>query len=175
MQKILTRLFITALLIYSTQSKSQSAFSLLRTGAHPKSNHIADSPEYSRVKIWMDGKSATELANLGIDLSEGDYRKGVWFTSDFNAHTISKINHAGFRTEILIDDVKAFYKNRIESSARNVVPVNSQTVACGTPAPAYPAPSHFYHGSMGGFFTYAQLLGILDSMTLLYPNLITIK
>lgn len=175
MQKNLTRLFIAILLTCSFHTKSQSAFSLLRTDAHPNKNHTSSAPEYSRVKIWLDGRSATELAKLGIDLSEGDYRKGVWFTSDLNAQTIAKINHAGFRTEILIGDVKSFYKNRIESSARNTEPENIQTVACGTPPPQYPAPAHFYQGSMGGFFTYAQLLNILDSMALLYPNLITVK
>lgn len=162
------------LLMGSTCANAQSAFSLLRTSANSK--HQTLSPEnYQRVKIWFDGKPATELARLGIDLSEGDFRKGVWFVSDFSTKTLSKIRQSGFRTEILIDDVKGFYKNRIESSARQTMPVTVQSSACGMSTPHYPVPSHFYHGSMGGYFTYAQLLDILDSMALLYPNLITVK
>ena len=126
---------------------------------------------YSRVKIWFDGKSELKLGSLGIDLTEGEYRKDVFFISDFSEKEISRIQDAGFRIEILISDVKAFYRNRNSSSNRKL----QQTSSCGQPAPLYPVPSHFYLGSMGGFFTYSELLDILDSMTLLYPNLITAR
>ena len=68
--------------------------------------------KYSRAKIWFDGKSELQLGKLGIDLTEGDLRKDVWFISDFSEKEISKIQSAGFRTEILIMDVKVFYRNR---------------------------------------------------------------
>ena len=174
MNKFLTAISVSVFL-FSAQAKSQSAFSLLRTSATPKTIHTSSPDRFQKVKIWMDGKPASALAMLGIDLGEGDYRTGVWFVSDLNITAITKIQQAGFRTEILIDDVKAFYRNRSESSARHPQPVNTQSVSCGTGAPHYPVPSHFYHGSMGGFFTYAQLLNIIDSMALLYPNLVTVK
>ncbi len=133
---------------------------------------FADDLKYSRAKIWFDGKSELQLGRFGIDLTEGDLRKDVWFVSDFSEKEISKIQSAGFRTEILINDVKAFYRNRNNSSNKK----SQQTISCGQPqSPVYPVPAHFYLGSMGGFFTYFQLLNILDSMTLLYPDLITVK
>jgi carboxypeptidase T len=171
----LSHFFFLAIFACSLTAHAQSAFSLLRTSATPRVKHLEGTPDYQRVKIWLDGRSPMALASLGIDISEGDYRKNVWFVTDCSSQTISKVQHAGFRTEIVIEDVKAFYKNRIQSAARHAQPDYSQSVSCGTFSPRYPTPSHFYYGSMGGFFTYGQLLNILDSMALLYPNLITVR
>ena len=51
----------------------------------------AGEPNYSRAKIWFDGKSEVKLATLGLDLSEGEYRKGVWFISDLSDREISSV------------------------------------------------------------------------------------
>lgn len=134
---------------------------------------FAKGPTYKKVKIWFDGKPTSLLSSAGVDLLEGEFRKGVWFISDFNDQEIETINHAGFRTEILISDVQQYYRER--STNRDNVRSES-AVGCQSSSPnQYQTPSHFYLGSMGGFFTYNQLLNILDSMQLLYPNLITIK
>ena len=79
----------------------------------------ADDLNYSRVKIWFEGKSEMSLGKLGIDLTEGEYRKGQWFISDFSEKEISQIQIAGFRTEILISDVRSFYINRNKKSTKN--------------------------------------------------------
>ena len=73
---------------------------------------LAQDLNYSRAKIWFDGKSEMALGKIGIDLTEGDYRKGVWFISDFSEKEISTITASGFRIEILITNVKTFYRNR---------------------------------------------------------------
>lgn len=132
---------------------------------------FADDQNYSRAKIWFDGKSEMELGKIGIDLTEGDYRKGVWFISDFSEKEISNIKAADFRIEILIRDVKTFYRERNKISQRKLQGI----INCEKISPVYPVPTHFYLGNTGGFFTYNQLLDILDSMALLYPNLISIK
>jgi carboxypeptidase T len=173
MRKFTLNIFIAATLLVTSAVNAQSAFSLLRTNPHPKKNTSV--PEYQRVKIWFDGKSPVELAKSGIDLSEGDYRKNVWYVSDLDMHMITKVRNAGFRVDVIIEDVKAFYKNRNETSRRNPETPNTQTVSCGITSPSYPMPAHFHHGSMDGFYTYVELQEILDSMALLYPNLITTK
>ncbi len=127
--------------------------------------------KYSRARIWFDGKPAYILAATGIDLSEGEYQKGKWFSSDFSEREILEIRKTGFRVEILIDDVKSFYRNR----NNNTLKTSSVGTPCGIPAPEYPVPSHFHLGSMGGFYTYNEMLDIVDSMALLYPNLISAK
>ena len=175
MNKIIFNIFMSAMLLVSGITSGQSAFSLLRTDVHQKKNPGHAVPEFQRVKIWFDGKSTSELAKLGIDLTEGEFRKGVWFVSDFDSKTIEEVKQSGFRTEIVIEDVKAFYKNRIESSSRKPQLPTTQSAPCGQSSPSYPMPAHFHHGSMGGFYTYSELMDIIDSMSLLFPNLITAK
>ena len=136
--------------------------------------HFSASSEelkYSRARIWFESKSPAELATIGIDLSEGEYKKGSWFISDFSDVELVKINQVGFRVEILIDDVQSFYRNRNNNPSKNSSSVNY----CNAISPDYPVPNHFYLGSMGGFYTYNQYLGIIDSMALLFPTLISAK
>jgi hypothetical protein len=174
MKKITLNIFIAALLLGSSIAAGQSAFSLLRTDVHSKKNSTTV-PEYQRVKIWFDGKAPAQLAKLGIDLSEGEFRKGVWFVSDLDSKTINAARQAGFRLDVVIEDVKAYYKSRTENSYRKPQQPQTQSAPCGITAPSYPMPAHFHHGSMGGFYTYSELIDIIDSMSLLYPNLITAK
>ncbi|MBL0103310.1 MAG: immune inhibitor A [Bacteroidetes bacterium] len=130
--------------------------------------------KYSRAKIHFDGKSGMELTRAGIDLTEGVYKTNTFFISDFSEKELARIRLAGYRVEIQIDDVQKFYRER-NSKVENNSQRTSSAVTCGQTAPEYATPSHFYLGGMGGFFTYSQMLNILDSMTLLYPNLITAK
>ncbi len=129
--------------------------------------------KYQKVKIWFDGKNTSQLAKLGVDLLEGEYKKGVWFISDFSGKEVESIQQAGFRVEVLIPDVQKFYRERAQQL--NSSPERINSVACGATTLSYATPSHFYLGGMGGYFTYTQMLNILDSMALLYPSLVTIK
>ncbi len=129
--------------------------------------------KYSRAKIWFDGKPVSELAQLGVDLLEGEYRPPIWFISDFNQKELNVIRNAGFRVDILIDDVIRYYRER--SIISHPGKLASNPVNCNEATYDYPTPSHFYLGSMGGFFTYNQLLEVLDSMRTLYPSLITVR
>lgn len=128
---------------------------------------------YHRAKVWFDENKPEKLSALGIDLSEGDCRAGVWFVSDFSDQELKRINNAGFRTEILIEDVQSFYRNRNNAETR--ISQSAGASGCGKFAPFYPVPVNFSGGSMGGFFTYSQLLSALDDMAAMYPNLITVK
>ncbi|HMR47391.1 MAG TPA: M14 family zinc carboxypeptidase [Bacteroidia bacterium] len=134
-------------------------------------NVFAQAEKYQKVRIWLDGKAVSSLAQSGVDLSEAHYRKGLYYETDLNTSELNRISTAGFRTEVLIDDVKQFYKQRNEQQTQKTL---SAVTSCST-APDYPQPAHFGYGSMGGFFTYQQLLDNLDSMAILYPNLITFK
>lgn len=127
--------------------------------------------KYSRAKIWLESKSPAELAAIGIDLTEGEYKKGFWFLSDFSEVELTRIKQVGFRVEIIIDDVQSFYRERNNNPSK----VSSSVSYCNAISPDYPVPNNFYLGSMGGFFTYNQYLNILDSMVMLFPNLITAK
>lgn len=127
--------------------------------------------KYKKVKIWFDGKQSSQLGKLGVDLLEGEHKRGVWFVSDFSESELTRIEQGGFRTEILIDDVQKFYRERAQRPTQQRV----SSVTCGTIPPTYTTPSHFYLGEMGGYFSYAQMIDIIDSMALLFPSLVTVK
>jgi hypothetical protein len=136
---------------------------------------FAQQQKYSRVKIYADMKGLAQLAQAGVCIDEGDMKRNVSFTSDFSASEINVIKQKGFKYDILIDDVKQFYKDQNDpKSSKYVPPVTPQNYGCG-PLINFPTPSHFNLGSMGGFFTYSEIMNKLDSMPILFPNLVKAK
>ncbi|MFM2226621.1 MAG: hypothetical protein RJA07_2823 [Bacteroidota bacterium] len=135
---------------------------------------LAQTEKYSRAKVFLNepGKTIKDLQTLGIAVDHGEYKKGISFTSDFSATELKSINNAGFKTEIIIDDVSQYYidqNNNHQTKKKSIA-------GCVATATKHPIkPSHFHLGSYGGYYTYAELLAIIDSMRLLYPNLISAK
>ncbi len=128
----------------------------------------AQQQKYSKVRVFLDGKPAQELMQLGVTCDHGHHRPSVHFESDFSQSDLRLMDLHGFRYEILIDDVADHYQQQnIEGSPRN----NACNSSSG--AADYPQPSNFSLGSMGGYLTYQQMLDNLDSMVSKYPNLIT--
>ncbi len=130
--------------------------------------------QYHRVKVYTPENSIRDLAALGIETDHGQLRPGVWFITDLSDFEITKISNAGFRYEVMIADVQKFY------TQQNIIstPVVSKSTAAGCSginAPVYQTPVNFSLGSMGGYFTYQQMLDNLDSMASKYPTLISIK
>lgn len=143
-------------------------FSLLLTSISLFS--IAQS--YSRAKVLTDEAGLAKLVNLGIAIDHGTHKKNSFFISDFSSAEIKAMRDAGFTVEIQIEDVKQFYvsRNAVSGPTRNTI--------CPPPAGQNPepiVPSNFQLGSMGGFFTYQEMLDQLDLMATLYPNLISAR
>lgn len=129
---------------------------------------------YQRVKVYTHGRSLMDIAALGIETDHGDHRPGVWFITDLSDAELQKVINAGFSTEVLIADVKRHYADQ------NLHPVPSSnkvssSVCGGLSGPSYPTPVNFSLGSMGGYFTYQEMLDHLDSMASKYPALIAAR
>ena len=125
---------------------------------------------YSRAKISLDASahSIQKLSALGLATDHGEYKKNTFFVADFSDIEIAKAQQAGFRVEIIVPDVSSYYSNQqVNKTARTT------SVSCNLPPVS--DPSHFHLGTYGGFFTYAEMLTILDSMRLLYPGLISMR
>ena len=120
---------------------------------------------YSKVRIMLDETSLTKIASFGIDVTEGEYRKGVYFTTDLSQMVINKLNEAGLKYEILIQDVSTYYAQR----AVNEMPLSISRDLNDE----WPVPENWEYGSMGGFYTLEEVMAELDSMAILYPNLIS--
>lgn len=133
---------------------------------------IAQQPQYSRVKIYGDAQELGRLGNLGLAIDHGEYKENTFFISDFSSYEIETIESNGFKYEILIDDVKAYYVDQNNFNVEHVRAGN-----CGSSGSAYnpQTPANFQLGTMGGYYKYQEFLDELDSMKSKYPNLISTK
>ena len=99
----------------------------------------------------------------------------MYFESDFSDNDIGVAKMFGMKVEILIEDVSAFYKEQNDKEnlpEPQAVFKNGNCTSSG--APTYATPNTKL-GSMGGFYTYNEMLSELDDMVAMYPNLITAK
>jgi hypothetical protein len=129
--------------------------------------------KYHRVKVNLQHQNINHLAQIGIAVDHGEYKKGIHFISDLSEEEIEKIKNKGFSYQLLIQDVEQYYIQQ-NTSLKNYNPHQSSlnTSGCKT-CPQFQTPANFNLGSMGGFFTYQEMLNILDSMAAKFPQLIS--
>jgi carboxypeptidase T len=129
--------------------------------------------KYSRAKIYLDAGNHTmsDLSALGLAVDHGEYKKNTFFVSDFSRHEIKKARKAGFKVEIVIADVAKYYEDQNKKKTAGA----EKTTAAGCAFPVLADPAHFHLGTYGGYFTYTEMLRILDSMHTLYPTLISTR
>ncbi len=130
--------------------------------------------KYSRAKVHYNTPENLQLlSQYGIPMEHGKHKVGWFVENDFSAEEIQTIRSLGIQVDILIDDVQKFYVDRNKTSSTSTTNKNASCSSSGSTS--YNTPVNFNHGSMGGFLTYTEMLAELDSMVLLYPNLITAK
>lgn len=135
-------------------------------------NSFAQEPElYHRVKVNTGASGLAAMAEAGIAVDHGMYKKGVYFITDLSASEIEKVKTLGLSYTIEIEDVSKYYRERNKQPNGGKPTGAAGCIACET----YATPSDFELGSMGGFFTYQEMLDILDSMKSKYPALVTTK
>ncbi|MDQ3048676.1 MAG: M14 family metallopeptidase, partial [Bacteroidota bacterium] len=139
-------------------------------------NSFAQKEKYSRIKIFTDEKGISQLASAGLSMEHGEMKKGFWFISDFSETEMAIVKQQGFSMEILIDDVKKFYKEQnLNQTSKSEDPgVSPLSIGCKTP-PVYPTPTNFSLGSMGGFFTYSEIMWHMDNLATLFPSIVKAK
>jgi carboxypeptidase T len=124
------------------------------------------SQNYSRIKIQLQPNTLETLGTMGIPV-EGAVHKGLYLITELRTDQLAELSAADIQFEVLIDDVADFYVHR-----NLAAPENTQTRNCGEPL-FYPVPSNFTLGSMGGFFTLAEIYEELDSMRARFPQLVS--
>ena len=129
--------------------------------------------KYQRVKIHLQNQNINRLAQLGIAVDHGEYKKGIHFISDLSIDEIEKVKNNGFNYQVLIQDVEQHYIQQ-NATLKNYNPHQSilNLSSCKT-CPQFQTPSNFNLGSMGGFFTYQEMINNLDSMAAKFPQLIS--
>jgi hypothetical protein len=126
--------------------------------------------QYSRVKVSLDqGHTFRQLAEMGLDTDHGQLRPGKFFISEFSAEEVQKIKAAGFLTDILVPDLDAHRQLSADPLSQGTLDRN---LSCATPpADEWTTPANYEPGSMGGYFTYQEMLDNLDAMASQYPQL----
>ncbi len=138
---------------------------------------------YSKIKISdASPKTVQTLSRLGLAVDCGlhhDHQHKELIT-EFSARELALLDVEGIAYEVLIADMQRFYQKRIAAdleengdpleqyrSSGQLIGFNSCEV------PNFAVPEHFELGSMGQFITYDEMITQLDSMALLYPELIS--
>lgn len=131
-------------------------------------------PVYSRVLIGLDdhGHSMRALGALGLPIDHGERADGGYIV-ELSGHDIDLARASGFNVDVLIPDVKDFYRDQNAAGA----PADDRALGwlCDGPT-TFAVPEHFATGSYGGgYFTWDEMLAELDEMVALYPELISAK
>lgn len=124
---------------------------------------------YSRVEIDLKKTSLEKISSLGIPI-EGKVKKYSTFITEISQYELEILEKNQIPYKILIEDVEQFYKER---NVKQQVE-EEKTTTC-YPSIHYLTPNNFNQGSMGGFLTYQEILNELDTMNVLYPNIISVR
>lgn len=131
------------------------------------------SQNYSKVKIYTNQIGLQQLAELGLPVDHGIHKKNHFVITDFSENEIDILASTGVMFDILIDDVKQYYKDHSkDQSTKNTV---CATTGGGEFTPTVPVNFETDVNSYAGFYTYQQMLDALDAMAVQYPNLISAK
>lgn len=143
---------------------------------------IVETQKYSRIRIFTNNEGMQRLNDLGIAADHGQYRRGAYFETDLSATEINKVQQAGFTTTIVHDDVIKFYQERATADFERMSHASAQnqnersSADCSSSSGFdYTVPANFNLGSMGGFFTYDEMIAHLDNMRALFPDHISEK
>jgi len=130
---------------------------------------IAQNIEYSKLKVFLKEGGLQALANDGVAIDHGHHKAGVFVINDFSADEKALLDEHNYDYEVLVKDVTQDYLDKRHQTSKQIQECNSIS------GPEYQTPENFTLGSVGGYFTYDEILGHLDNMQNLYPNLISLK
>lgn len=103
------------------------------------------------------------MAELGLPLDDSHTIKGRGLEIPLNESEIALLDEQGILYNIVQEDLEKYYGDICRRNLENI------------PAPRDDDPVHMKYGSMGGFYTFDQMVLDLDSMLILYPDLCTQK
>jgi carboxypeptidase T len=150
MKKLLLILFCLPILLYSQETK------------------------YSKARIYYNNQEEyNKLIKHEVTLDHVKHKKNVFIEGDFSSQDINIAKGLGCKIEILIDDIQQHYIKRNQSGVKSIKAQNN--LCSNNSNSSYTTPTNYNHGSMGGFLTYNQVMSEIDSMVLLYPNLISVR
>ncbi len=154
MKKLFT--LITALLFFGCNV-------IVAQTSKPDTRSEVEYYKVSEVRIYIHHQSdILELRKQGFGFDNLKLNDNS-FDVMLDGYQLNILKKTGYRYKILIDDVTKDYLERTKES-RAILKTKKGTITSG-----------FGLGSMGGFYTFDEVVAQLDSMRNKYPNLITAK
>ena len=124
---------------------------------------------YKEVKIFINSdEDIGKLLQIGLEFDHFHYDKGKSITTVISDREFEILSNSTYNYQILINDWFEYYNNLpklTESEKANFIQLSKEKFNV----------EGFGFGSMGGFFTLNEIYARLDSMSVLYPNIITPK
>ena len=124
---------------------------------------------YKQVKIYIQSlQDVEELQNAGLEFDHPNVTKDNAIIVLIDDDDFQKLQMTNFSYEVQIDDWFDYYSKQpklTESEKASFIQQSKDNYGV----------EGFGFGSMGGFYTLAEVISKIDSMRLLYPNLITTK
>jgi carboxypeptidase T len=128
----------------------------------------ATDTKYTQVRIFISSKEDIHsLQQAGLDFDHIRFNEES-FDVVLNEHEIERLKSTGRPYEVLIDDLLADYLERTALSAAKRAALAQKTTE------EFPVQG-MELGSMGGYYTFDEVVAQLDAMRRLYPHLISIK
>lgn len=132
----------------------------------PQNNSHAD--VYSKVKIMARTQNDLSVLvenDIDLDHYHGSLKDGIELV--MSSEEQLRLRQTGIPYTVLIPDMNTYYENRPAPDANEMRKSEELMRSDNVMS--------FSYGSMGGYYTYAEVVQKLDSMRLQYPNLITAK
>jgi len=127
------------------------------------------SQNVKQIKLFINNNSDMQKAySLSIDFEHSISDKNGGLTLFVDENEFQAISSSGLNYEILINDWKAYYHSlpKLSETEKEFIKLKSEKDFGVT---------GFGYGSMGGYYTLAEIEADLDEMYQLFPNLVTQK
>lgn len=130
---------------------------------------IGYSQSYKQIKISFQERSQlSDLVKFGFDLEHVEWTKDNELILFVNEEEFSQLSLLNYKLEILIDDWKEYFEKLPKlTDFEKAEALKHSKENFGV--------TGFGYGSLAGYYTVAEVTAKLDSMRMLYPNLITTK
>jgi len=124
--------------------------------------------KYSQVRIYLTSKNdILTLQRAGLVFDHIDYQN-TYFETVLNNQEVDLLKKTAWPYDIVIDDLEAEYRRRPQFS-------QAQMSALEAEMKDQYGVTGFNFGSMGGYYTFSEVVAELDEMRSLFPNLISVK
>ncbi len=139
-------------------------------------NPLAAQVTYSRVKIDLPPSGMQRLLQLDLDLDHGDYNQSdSTFTTTVPQEDLLKLNQAGIRYVIIVEDEVAHFQQTNDGSGDPAMLSQTQKFhfesSCSSHLTGIATPAGFIAGSYAGYYTFAEMEARIDSLVNHFPDI----